>query len=225
MSLATHATRTAIEAAALGGRHAHTVTGLAHLLAQRLPSAQRVLNAELGNFDGYPAQASGSDQGGRGKGGVSRPTERLALARLGIHDRKPDDGPAIDVADLYETVMGARDAVHRATLERDRTDRDDWLIVAVKLLRQAHGICDRHTPPGDPNAARNMRCAGTGDEHGATCEQIADYRIGDGGVVLPTADRRCVDCRATVAQRELDEAAAREAQRRRKHARTARMAR
>jgi len=82
-TLANIATHTAQVARTIPGRRARHVATLADLLANRLPDTSRVIAATLAAHDGYPCSASGADAGPRPRGGISRPTERHALARHG----------------------------------------------------------------------------------------------------------------------------------------------
>jgi len=228
-TLANIATHTAQVARTIPGRRARHVATLADLLANRLPDTSRVIAATLAAHDGYPCSASGADAGPRPRGGISRPTERHALARHGDPWPGGHSGPSHDAATVVDLVTHALrwvlDAArfHAEAPERPpeprtgrsgapgagesriatgRTDVDARLDQALTAIREAHTICDRHQPPTDPRHTSNLRCRGTGDATGATCEQMADYRIGNNGIALNTGDGRCIDCRQTVARRK-----------------------
>lgn len=202
-TLANIAAHTAHVAHTIPGRRARTVATLADLLANRLPDTSRVIAATLAAHDGYPSSASGADAGPRSRGGISRPTERHALARHGDPWPGGHSGPSHDAATIVDlTTHALRWVLDAARIATGRTDVDDLLNQALAALREAHVICDRHQPPADPRHTTNLRCIGTGDATGATCQQMADYRIGNNGIALNTGDGRCIDCRQTVARRK-----------------------
>lgn len=129
---------------------------LLEIVRTRAPSAIRAITLNLSDLDGYPTTASGADRG-PGGGTVSSSTERAALARL--HDR----GPTSDLDELHDCIRTARHA-----------------------LDLALGVIDRVMPAALTTVdLRRLRCIGTGDAAGSTCEQWADPTRRDG---------RCVDC-------------------------------
>jgi hypothetical protein len=199
----------AMAAGVIPGKPARTVSHFAALLQARIPVTVDAIRSELGNLDGYPTTASGSDQGPRSKGTISKPTERIAVTRLLERD-DGRQGPAADLDDLWNYTHTALTLVLRGD--------DDSLHAALVAVHCAHKICDRHQAPADPRTPRNLRCSGTGGAAGATCENIADYRIRPDGSV-DDMDHRCGSCRVLKAEQDEVERMERDAARKRKAAR------
>lgn len=224
LTLANIAAHTAHVARTIPGRQARTIAIVADLLADRLPPVAHQLAHDLDALDGFPEK--GDRNGGRASG-ISRPTERVALQRHG--DPWPGGrgaGPAQDahnivvhICDAFRWVDGAariaaggaqrpqepREGVldiPGAGETRIGPDTADRLALALVALNSAHSIADRYSGTADPRSPEQHRCIGTGDATGATCEQMADYRIGNNGIALNTGDGRCIDCRQTVARRD-----------------------
>lgn len=197
----------------------------ARLLTWHTPGAITILQAEIAAA-AWPAMTGLNGNPAAHSTSPAKPTERAALTRLGHEDRDTDRqrwtgraGPTDELAELHRYTVTALHAIltahnHWQTAHAthalgdwaripailDALDLvDDWTHNTTTALREAHNICTRHTPDRDPRTP--WRCIGTGDQDGATCHNIYDYRIQTGGTI-DHMDRRCTTCRNAIQQRK-----------------------
>lgn len=172
-------------------RQLATLTTQNTVLTAILPMALDHLELKLRVADGYPSTASGSDVGG-GSTGTSEhsSTEQAVLTRLGHNDR---DDAAIGAQAVLDEIA---DYLHAATLGAGH---------ALKLVNNqavGHAHADRH----------RLRCRGTEDAQGATCEQWACPRPNPDGTGNTIKDGRCLDCGAYIDRQTAEREAARRAE-------------
>jgi len=217
---------------------ARRVHDSARLLQHRITPAIDVIASELAAYAWPSLTPLNGAPAGRSSDNTSRP-ERATLKRLG--DTRP--GPATDRDTLDRYTRTALTAINTAADHHTQAQHihthpgpspwatiaaalaeldlaDDWTYGAYRALKHCHDACTRNMPARDPR--QQWRCRGTGDELGARCENVADYRIYPDGTI-DSMDGRCRTCRLAVEEREENERRAREAarQRRWRHRRSA----